>query len=168
MSTRNILFRNKEHKDFYTGNLEKCIWNDGFHQALIYLMGISEQTRRHINDLFDFEEDRVKHKGLHADWQTDSTSKICHLAFNLWNGYVEEGKENDFTPFWIFGCSYVPYFLEAIKLWRDDCDYPVYCHPANCKFATKTEKNAVNDKKDNHATDPVTQQKPKKRRKVRL
>lgn len=47
---------------------------------------------------------------------------ICHLAFNLWNGFTEEGKENLFTPDELFCCGYAPYFMEGIKL-----RYPEYC-----------------------------------------
>ncbi|MCQ4638523.1 DUF6075 family protein, partial [Anaerovorax odorimutans] len=43
------------------------------------------------------------------------------LAFNLWNGYVEQGQKSMFTPESLFSCDLAPYFFEAIKL-----RYPEY------------------------------------------
>ena len=54
--------------------------------------------------------------------QTSGTVKVCHLAFNLWNGFTEEGRENLYTPEELFCCGYAPYFMEGIKL-----RYPEYC-----------------------------------------
>ena len=64
----------------------------------------------------------VEGKQMYGGWQTSGTVKVCHLAFNLWNGFTEEGKENLFTPDELFCCGYAPYFMEGIKL-----RYPEYC-----------------------------------------
>ena len=48
--------------------------------------------------------------------------QVCHLAFNLWNGYAEEGREKLFTPEELFCCEFAPYFMEGIK-----ARYPEYC-----------------------------------------
>ena len=97
-----IQFRNKAHRDFVFENLEKCRHNDCYHQAFKYV-------------LFGAE-------GIFCGWHTSGTVKVCHLAFNLWNGFTEEGKENLFTPDELFCCGYAPYFMEGIKL-----RYPEYC-----------------------------------------
>ena len=60
--------------------------------------------------------------GRQEGWQTGGTRRLTHLAFNLWNGYVEPGEERMSTPYEMFDCGYAPYFYEAIKLW-----YPEYC-----------------------------------------
>ncbi len=44
------------------------------------------------------------------------TVKVCHLAFNLWNGYAEEGRERYFTPDELFCCEFAPNFMEGIKV----------------------------------------------------
>lgn len=93
-----IQFRNKAHRDFVFENLEKCRHNDCYHQAFFYVMGISEETRMNIGKMFDFKNDCIVPEGMYGGWQTSGTVKVCHLAFNLWNGFTEEGKENLFTP----------------------------------------------------------------------
>lgn len=117
-----IQFRNKAHRDFVFENLEKCRHNDCYHQAFFYVMGISEETRMNIGKMFDFKNDCIVPEGMYGGWQTSGTVKVCHLAFNLWNGFTEEGRENLYTPEELFCCGYAPYFMEGIKL-----RYPEYC-----------------------------------------
>ena len=100
----------------------KCRVNDCYHRAFFYVMGIAGETRRNINAMFDFKTDCIKPEGMHAGWQTSGTVKVCHLAFNLWNGYAEEGREKLFTPEELFCCEFAPYFMEGIK-----ARYPEYC-----------------------------------------
>ena len=40
------------------------------------------------------------------------TVKVCHLAFNLWNNYVEEGREKSLPRKIYFAASLLP------TLWR--------------------------------------------------
>ena len=83
---------------------------------------ISEETRMNIGKMFDFKRDCIIPEGMHGGWQTSGTVKVCHLAFNLWNGFTEEGRETLCTPEELFCCGYAPYFMEGIKL-----RYPEYC-----------------------------------------
>jgi len=116
-----IRFRNTVHRDFFLENM-KCKVNDCYHRAFFYVMGIAGETRRNINSMFDFKTDCIKPEGMHAGWQTSGTVKVCHLAFNLWNGYAEEGREKYSTPEELFCCEFAPYFMEGIKV-----RYPEYC-----------------------------------------
>lgn len=118
----NIRFADSEHKAFYIQKLAQAGNSDVYHKAFFYTMGISPETRRNIRTLFDFQEDGIKPEGLSAAWQTGGTRRLCRLAFNLWNGFTEEGKENRSTPYELFDCSFTPYFMEAIRL-----RYPEYC-----------------------------------------
>ena len=93
-----IYFRDKAHKDFVMENLNKCRRNDCYHQAFFYVMGISEETRMNIGQMFDFKNDCIIPEGMHGGWQTSGTVKVCNLAFNLWNGFAEEGRERFCTP----------------------------------------------------------------------
>ena len=43
--------------------------------------------------MFDFKQDCIEPEGMYGGWQTSGTVKVCHLAFNLWNNYVEEGRK---------------------------------------------------------------------------
>lgn len=67
-------------------------------------------------------KDCIRPEGLHEGWQTGGTVRLTRLAFNLWNGYAEQGDERMSTPYEIFDCGYAPYFYEAIKM-----RYPEYC-----------------------------------------
>ena len=91
-----IQFRNAAHRDFVLENLDKCKVNDCYHRAFFYVMGISEETRMNIGKMFDFKRDCIIPEGMHGGWQTSGTVKVCHLAFNLWNGFTEiKGKVAD-------------------------------------------------------------------------
>lgn len=117
-----IKFKSKEHEQFYYAMLEKSGNTDSYHRAFFYCMGISDSTRANINTLFNFKEHCIEPDGLHEGFQTGGTSRLTRLAFNLWNGYTEDGHESDFSPYELFDCSFAPYFFEAIKL-----RYPEYC-----------------------------------------
>lgn len=122
----NIRFSSKEHKNFYHQMLVKTRNDDSYHRAFFYAMGICEETRRNIRTLFDFKSGGINPDGLLASWQTSSTRRLCRLAFNLWNGWTEEGRENRSTPYELFDCGFAPYFFEAIHL-----RYPEYCRNQN-------------------------------------
>lgn len=118
----NIRFSSKEHKDFYYQMLVKTCNDDPYHWALFYAMGICEETRCNIRTLFNFKNSETNPDGLSAPWQTGSTRRLCRLAFNLWNGWTEEGNENRSTPYELFDCGFALCFFEAIHL-----RYPEYC-----------------------------------------
>jgi len=131
----NIRFASKEHKAFYYEMLAKTSNDDAYHRAFFYAMGISAETRSHIQTLFDFKNDGINPEGLSAAWQTGSTHRLCRLAFNLWNGWTEDGKVNRSSPHELFDCSYAPYFFEAIRL-----RYPEYCRDIERITARFSEK----------------------------
>lgn len=90
--------------------------NDCYHRAFFNTMGISDETRKNINLMFDFKTDCIMPEGMHGGWQTSGTVKDCRLAFNLWNGYTEEEHGRYFTPEELFCCGFAPYFMESIKV----------------------------------------------------
>lgn len=116
------LFMDNEHEAFYAHMLNRTAKHDAYHRALFYTMGVCKETRRNIHDLFDFKGDCIKPEGLEKSWQTGSTNRLCRLAFNLWNGWTEEGRDRLSSPSELFDCGYAPYFFEAIRL-----RYPEYC-----------------------------------------
>ena len=130
-----IQFTNEEHKTFYQKMLITTHNNDIFHKAFFYTMGISPETRKNIHTLFDFKDGCIKPEGLSEPWQTGSTRRLSRLAFNLWNGWTEEGNENRSTPYWLFDCSYSPYFIQAIRLL-----YPEYCRKLERPVPTSVRK----------------------------
>ena len=126
-----IRFADKNHKAFYSQMIAKARNDDTYHKAFFYAIGICEETRRNICNLFDFKNDGINPDGLSAPWQTGSTRRLCLLAFNLWNGFTEEGKESSSTPYELFDCGFAPYFFEAVRLrYPESCrkmGLPTFC-----------------------------------------
>ena len=107
------------------------------YSSFFYFVGISEDTRNHVDRMFDFKERLIKPEALHEGWQTGGSARLTRLAFNLWNGYVEKGEESLSTPYEMFDCGYAPYFYEAIRM-----KYPEYCRelPKVSKKETNHER----------------------------
>ena len=117
---RDLIFVSDRHRDFFGQNMAR-VCNDSYHKALFYLPGVSEETRRHIESPFDYDEDAIRPEGLAEDWQTSGTGCLCRLAFNLWNGYPGHGQEQNYTPYDLFARGFAPYMEEGIML-----RYPEY------------------------------------------
>lgn len=132
-----IKFASKEHEEFFHSMLKKCGTADACYQAFFYCVGISGTARTNVRQLFDFGARQIKPEGLHEGWQTGGTARLTRLAFNLWNGYVEEGAGRMSTPYEIFDCGYAPYFYESIRL-----RYPEFCRelPAAKAKARENER----------------------------
>ena len=131
--TRTITFKNKEHRDFYKVNLQKCRYQDVYHKALVYCLGIDRDTRVNVDRIYDFRTGCVKTECLHEGWQTSGSVRIVRMAFNLYcNGTpsvdcTEDAEEQlkecrCYTVEDLFCCGYARYFWEAVKL-----RYPEYC-----------------------------------------
>ena len=119
MMKSEIRFVDREHLAFYNQNLNSAGKNDPYHKAFFYVMGISNDTRRNIQKVFNFEEDCIRTDGLFDGWQTSGSERLTRLAFNLWNGWNGDGGA---TPYDLFDCEYAPYMMEGIRL-----RYPEYC-----------------------------------------
>ena len=130
-----IIFKNRQHENFYNEYLEKCRYKDVYHRALVYCLGIDRDTREHADRIYDFNTGLVKPECLHEGWQTSGSAKIVRLAFNLYcNGMpsIEDGMKEDeilgecqsYTVEDIFCCGYARYFWEAVKIrYPDECSY---------------------------------------------
>ena len=126
-----IKFRDTAHRDFFLENMMKCRVNDCYHRAFFYVMGIVSETRANINQMFNFKEDCIEPEGMHGGWQTSGTVKVCHLAFNLWNGYAEEGADVHILTSlcdiaWLLNIrggdiQSVPVVLSYLVLTKDQC-----------------------------------------------
>lgn len=129
-----IIFKNQEHEMFYMNCLPKCKRQDVYHKALVYCIGISGDTRRNVERIFDFKKGSVRTKCLEEGWITSGSAKVVRMAFNLFcNGipsaYALEGDEKikecrRYTVEDLFCCEYAIYFWEAIEI-----RYPEYCFP---------------------------------------
>lgn len=132
-STRTITFKNEAHKKFYMEYLPKCRYQDVYHKALVYCLGLNSDTRDHVDRIYDFKEGYVKTECLYEGWQTSGSMKVVRMAYNLYcNGTPSvfdiedaEGKLQEcscYTVEELFCCGYARYFWEAIKI-----RYPEYC-----------------------------------------
>lgn len=132
-TTHTITFKNKEHEKFYHEYLPKCRYQDEYHKALVYCLGISEDTRKNVKRIYDFRTGYVQTECLQEGWITSGSARIVRMAFNLYcnnapsvNDYEdaeEQLKESRrYTVEDLFYCGYARYFWEAIKI-----RYPEYC-----------------------------------------
>lgn len=132
-TSRTITFKNKEHEKFYMEYLPKCRYQDVYHKALVYCLGIDRDTRENTNRIYDFKTGYVKTECLQEGWQTSGSEKIVRMAFNLYcNGTPSVNDYDDaeeqvkecrcYTVEDLFCCGYARYFWEAIKI-----RYPEYC-----------------------------------------
>jgi len=131
--TRTITFKNKEHEKFYFEYLPKCRCQDVYHKALVYCLGISEDTRLNVKSIYNFKTGRVKSKCLSSGWITSGSARVIRMAFNLYNNGTPSVHDYDdaedqlsecqrYTVEDLFCCGYAPFFWEAIKV-----GYPEYC-----------------------------------------
>ena len=82
--TRTIIFKDKEHENFYHEYLQKCRYQDVYHKALVYCLGLSKDTRVNAERIYDFETGLVQTSCLGEGWQTSGTVKIVRMAYNLY------------------------------------------------------------------------------------
>ena len=55
-NSRTITFKSKEHEKFYMEYLKKCRYQDVYHQALVYCLGIDRDTRNNVDKIYNFEK----------------------------------------------------------------------------------------------------------------
>jgi len=84
-----------------------------------------DETRRHIKEIYDFEEKSIfVESAFSGGWHTSGTMQVVRLAFNLYNGFHGFGyheKEIDdpknFTPYELFyNCNLREYFFVEVEL----------------------------------------------------
>ena len=122
-----ILFQIDKHREFYLRHTENS--SDIYLRTLVYLLGLTADTRANFSRCFDAKSRIIKPEALGEGWQTGGTMRIVRMAFNLWNGWCYETPEDAdedrtsaaFTPDELFCCEFAPFFFEAIKL-----RYPEY------------------------------------------
>lgn len=127
-----ILFLGEKHEAFFQDQMKRVRRNDVYHRALIYCLGISEDTRRNIDQIYDFDAGCVKPECITMGWQTSGSLRVTRLAFNLYcdgtptvdDEMKEDAQMRECRSYCvddIFCCSYAPYFWQAIKI-----RYPEY------------------------------------------
>ena len=54
-----IIFISEAHERFYYEKLKEVRYQDVYHKALVYCLGISDDTRRNIKSIYDFKTSSV-------------------------------------------------------------------------------------------------------------
>ena len=132
LGAENIIFISDAHEKFYYEKLKEVRYQDVYHKALCYCLGISDDTRRNVYRIYDFKTGCVITECLHEGWQTSGSVRVIRMAFNLYcNGtpsvsdYEDAEEQVDecrqYTVEEIFCCAYAPYFWQAIQI-----RYPEY------------------------------------------
>lgn len=127
-----IIFISEAHEKFYYEKLKEVRYQDVYHKALCYCLGISDDTRRNVESIYDFKTGCVKTECLHEGWQTSGSMKVVRMAFNLYcNGtpsvddYTKTEEQvnecRQYTVEDLFCCAYAPFFWQAIQI-----RYPEY------------------------------------------
>ena len=78
-----IIFISEAHEKFYYEKLQEVRYQDVYHKALCYCLGISGDTRKNVYNIYDFKKGLVKTKCLREGWQTSGSAKVVRMAFNL-------------------------------------------------------------------------------------
>lgn len=138
--TKGIVFISNAHKKFYCEKLKEVREQDEYHKALVYCLGISNDTRIHINKIYDFKTGCVKAECLHEGWQTSGSAKVVRMAFNLYCNSMPSVSDDDsveeqmqeckrYTAEELFSCAYAPYFWQAVQIRYPECaayDHELY------------------------------------------
>lgn len=112
-----IKFSSPQHRFFYKEQLAKVKTNDCYHRALIYALGITEDTRNHFNEIFDIKKDVVLLDSITEGWVTGTTARLLRLAFNLYTDDTGEDEPEEYTVSRVFGRdSITEYMLQAVAL----------------------------------------------------
>ena len=138
-----IIFISDAHEKFYYEKLKEVRYQDVYHKALCYCLGISDDTRRNVYRIYDFKTGCVITECLHEGWQTSGSVRVVRMAFNLYcNGtpsvsdYEDAEEQVDecrqYTVEEIFCCAYAPYFWQAIQI-----RYPEYATYNHKLYALK-------------------------------
>ena len=90
-----MVFADEEHEKFYYEKLEQARYQDCYHKALIYILGISEDTRNHFSQIYDIKSGYIKTECLHQGWQTSGSVKVVRLAFNLYTDGMPSVDDNE-------------------------------------------------------------------------
>ena len=148
-----VCFADKKHLDFYSEQTSK-LKADCYLKALIYTLGICDDTRRRFDTIYNAKDRSIVPETLYAEWQTGGSVKLTRLAFQLFTDTVPTARTYDetenkvvedfieckrYSVSDVFCCGYAPYFIEAIRL-----RYPEYLRERIVIEASKTKQEKHN------------------------
>lgn len=118
-----LIFNGQDHRNAYEYWCNAVGFSDSYHQALLYTLAICPDTRSRIGRIYNSHDRTIDLSVLNEGWQTSSSRRVCLIAFNLFNGFIDPDDPQATTPYDLCCCSYAVYFFQAIRL-----RYPEYFH----------------------------------------
>lgn len=105
-----VIYLNEKHKENFNMccKLHKETGRDLDEEVIpvFYLLSLAAEIDFDvIHGAYNFKDRVIKPQCPEAPWQTSSMLKTVRLAFNLWNGFMQEGREVFSTPYEIFEIS---------------------------------------------------------------
>lgn len=93
----NEKFYDEAHEKYYNAFIERDCTRDGDveRRAMFYALALYDETRRHIDDLYNFNAGMILTEGLYKPWQSSGSLALTSLAFNLYNGFDKEVVRED-------------------------------------------------------------------------
>ena len=73
LGAENIIFISDAHEKFYYEKSQEVRYQDVYHKALCYCLGINGDTRKNADRIYNFKTGSVKTKCLHEGWQTSGS-----------------------------------------------------------------------------------------------
>ena len=121
-----IEFRNEMHYHFFITKFAESKTKDTYQQALIYLLGLTEDTREHYHIIYNARSEMIQYTSLFEEWVASTSARIIRLAFILFTGgvptaYIEDeeghfGEARQYSVSEIMCDPLQRYFMQAIKL----------------------------------------------------
>ena len=70
-----LQFKNKDHEAAFNKFVKKSgiDTSDKERLSLFYVLALNEDTRKHIQDLYDFQENWIRTTALNKAWQTGAS-----------------------------------------------------------------------------------------------
>ena len=99
-----INFISEAHEKFYYEKLKEVRYQDVYHKALCYCLGISDDKSRNVDRIYDFKTGCVKTECLHEGWQTSGSMKAVsytHLDVYKRQLYVSRKRGKSILLFFI-------------------------------------------------------------------
>lgn len=79
LGAENIIFISDAHEKFYYEKLQEVRYQDVYHKALCYCLGINGDTRKNADRIYNFKTGSVKTKCLHEGWQTSGRGSCLEI-----------------------------------------------------------------------------------------
>ena len=83
LGAENIIFISDAHEKFYYEKLQEVRYQDVYHKALCYCLGINGDTRKNADRIYNFKTGSVKTKCLHEGWQTSGSLKVVMAMWRI-------------------------------------------------------------------------------------